>query len=122
MMLLLLGFASLVALGFTFLPLGLLGGLVGPLTAGGSSTRGSPLTTGTSLGTVPALTGSTSEASSGGSVPVGARGSDTRLDSSGALLVGTGKLLLLDLLLGLGLGVAVCGTGSASVLRKRVRR
>ena len=88
------------------LPLRLLGGLVGPLGgSGGSSLGGSgPVL----ASAVPATAGggSTSEARGGG-VPVTSGLGEAGLDGSGALLLNTRELLLLDLLLSLGLRVAV---------------
>lgn len=89
-----------------FLPLGLLGGLVGPLDSRLAS--GGPVVTGG--GTVPVTTnGGTGETGSGG-VPVGTGLLEAALDGGGALLIDTGELLLLDLVLSLLLGVAVLRT------------
>lgn len=92
--------------GLSDLPLRLLGtGLASPLGGGGGSgTRGSPLIAGS---TVPA-SASSGAREAGLGLPVGTSVLEAGLDGSGALLLNTGGLVLLDLLLSLGLRVAVC--------------
>lgn len=90
-------------MGLSILPLRVLGGsLASPLSGG--SARGTPVLAG---GTVPASAGSGSTREARLSLPVGTSALEASLDGSGALLVDTGGLVLLDLLLSLGLRVAV---------------
>lgn len=106
---------STCARGCRVLPLGLLGGLSGPVgglagSGGGSSpvvsASGASGSAAGGTSTIPVTGRGTSEAGSGG-VPVTTGLLEAGLDGGGTLLVNTGELLLLDLVLGLGLRVAV---------------
>lgn len=98
------------------LPLALLGIRSSPITGRGSTGRSSSTTSTSSDSTGPLVrsavpvTLSTRE-TSGGSLPIASGSEGTGVNGGSANLVGTGNLLLLDLLLGLGFRIAVCSHG-----------